>query len=329
MVPHQAVRARLATAVLVAVTLSAGCATAKRKKQEAIYGPTESVIEVIAVLRRHISDDTYRFPPPTDFTGRNVYRASLLRLENMEHLHAGHLRAGHLDASMAFAKGRALERLRGYDLAAQHYRSAATREGVLQEPARQAAVFCDDLHRATALGPDLVDPLSAEAALPLDAEAAVAGWDERERRLTDLLDRAGKKVPVHYGFIVKEEIERTDVARARYFAALRHALPGGQVRAIAEAQRVIMRHAASKEYNRHVIDLADLYADLAEEYVEANPPHSLRFDPPSFHELVESASRLYQTVASRDGSPEKLEAARRFEAFLAFTLRVDSGRFSQ
>jgi hypothetical protein len=34
-------------------------------------------------------------------------------------------------------------------------------------------------------------------------------------------------------------------------------------------------------------------------------------------------------VASEDGTPEKLQAARRFEAFLAFTLKVDRDRFTQ
>jgi hypothetical protein len=71
---------------------------------------------------------------------------------------------------------------------------------------------------------------------------------------------------------VKEEIERTDVARADYFAALRRLLPDGDVRAAAERQRVVMRHPDSKNSSRQVLALAALYADLAEEYVDANPP---------------------------------------------------------
>ena len=71
------------TAVAMLVAL-AGCASTREKREAALYSPTESVIEVIAVLRRHVPDDTYRLPPATDFGGRNVYRASLLRLENLE-----------------------------------------------------------------------------------------------------------------------------------------------------------------------------------------------------------------------------------------------------
>ena len=65
-----------------------GCSTAQKKKLEAHYGPSESVLEVVATLRRHVPDDTYRFPPATDFTGRNVYLSTLLRLESIERMHA-------------------------------------------------------------------------------------------------------------------------------------------------------------------------------------------------------------------------------------------------
>ena len=68
----------------LALSATTGCATLEQKQADATYAPTESVIEVVAVLRRHVPDDTYRFPPAKDFSGRNVYRASLLRLENLD-----------------------------------------------------------------------------------------------------------------------------------------------------------------------------------------------------------------------------------------------------
>jgi ribonuclease D len=127
---------------------------------------------------------------------------------------------------------------------------------------------------------------------------------------------------------VKEVVERTVVTRALYFVARRNLDPDGNVRALAELQRVVTRHRESKNANRHMLALADLYAAMAKEYVEARPPESLLFDPPAFQELVDSASQLYEAVANQDGTPEKLEAARRLEAFLAFTLRVDRDRFT-
>ena len=129
-------------------------------------------------------------------------------------------------------------------------------------------------------------------------------------------------------FLVSEEIERSDVARARYFVGMRQALPDGDVRAVAELQRVVMRHQESKNLNRHMLALADVYADLAQEYAEAHPPEGLHFDPVRFQELVDAGSMLYEMVANKDGTPEKLEASRRLEAFLAFALRVDHDRFT-
>jgi hypothetical protein len=153
----------------------------------------------------------------------------------------------------------------------------------------------------------------------------VGRFDERIAALETI---GASEKDTQYAFIVKEEIERTDVARADYFAALRQLLPDGDVRAAAERQRVVMRHPDSKNSSRHLLALAELYADLAEEYVDANPPETLRFDPARFQELIDTAARVYEMVAARDGTPEKLEASRKLEAFLAFALRVDRDRFT-
>ena len=129
--------------------------------------------------------------------------------------------------------------------------------------------------------------------------------------------------------MIREELERADLARAGYFEARRQTTDNGDVRSLAERQRLVTRHRESKNANRHLLGLADLYATLAQEYVAARPPESLWFDPPVFQDLVDGAAKLYEVVANQDGTPEKLEAARRLEAFLAFTLRVDRDRFSR
>src|SRR5499426_2930606 len=97
------------------------------------YRPAENVLEVVAVLRAHVDDDTYRFEAARDFTGRNVYRSSLLRLESMERVHAEALHAGRLGGVRAFAQGRARERLRAFALAAGEYRLAAERDAELAD----------------------------------------------------------------------------------------------------------------------------------------------------------------------------------------------------
>lgn len=317
-------RIRRSSAALGAAVAALACATTPDPDPR--YRPAENVLEVVAVLRAHVPDDTYRFEPARDFTGRNVYRSSLLRLESMELVHADALRAGHLDGVIAFGKGRSLERLRAFDLAAGEYQLAAALDPDLAEAALESAGLCEALSEASALGIDLGQV--SEATATVDGEElarVISAFDERSARLEALAqDVEGS----HYTPVVREEIERTDQARAQYFASLRKALPDGDVRAVAELQRVVTRHRDSKNTSRHILALARLYEDLATEYVEANPPQGLLFDPGRFQELVDSASRLYETVAEQDGRPEKLEASRRLEAFLAFALRVDHDRFT-
>jgi hypothetical protein len=314
-------RAGLPTLV---AALALGCAGAASDPR---FDPSESVLEVVAVLRRHVPDDTYRFEPAVDVTGRNVYRASLVRLENLERVHADALRSGYLDDVIAFAKGRALERLRSFELAAEAYRRAAAREGVLEPEALRGAALCDALAEAARIGFDLERPLAADAnAGPASADEALAAFDQRVALLEAMApDVEGS----HYAHVVREEIERADMARARWFDAVRLLAPDGNVRALAERQRLVVRHRESRLHNRHLLALADLYADVAAEYVEAHPPEGLLFDSPTFQELAESAARLYEVVANQDGTSEKLEAQQRLEAFLAFTLRVDRDRFTR
>ncbi len=297
-----------------------GCSS--HKAPDPRYRPAENILEVIAVLRRHVADDTYRFEPARDFTGRNVYRSSLLRLESLEHVHADALRAGHMNGAIAFAKGRALERLRAFDLAAEEYRIAADREASLKVEALRSADVCDALHRADR--PEEPPDRAANPAPP-NPDAYLRDFEER----IAVLDRVARAAEgTHHVPVIEEEVEYADQARAHWFVARRSVLPDGNLRAVSELQRLVVRHGESKNVNRHLLALADLYSDLAVEYADANPPASVRFDPVRFQELVDGASRLYEIVAGKDGTPEKLEAARRLEAFLAFALRIDHDRFT-
>ena len=319
----------LGLGLCASLLLSLACTSLQTKKLEATYGPTESIIEVVAVLRRHVPDDTYRFPPATDFTGRNVYRSSLLRLENIERIQADPLRSGYMDPVINFAKARALERLRAYELASLHYQRVAERTGELQDPARTSASVCRRIVDALSVGIHLENPLDPPARSPgrevADPQAVVAELEERVALFLFLHDELEGN---YMQAVVAEEIERADEVRAGYFVNRRHIFADGALLAVTELQRVVSRHAASKNRLRHMIALANLYDDLAREYVGASPPESLDFDPAQFQDLIDPAAQLYESVAAHDGTPEKLEAARRLEALLAFTLQVDSDRFS-
>lgn len=324
-----------------------GCQTFSARQKEAQYSPTEGVLEAVAVLRRHVPDDTYRFPPARDFTGRNVYRASLLRLEALERAESAALESGYMDGVIAFAKARALERLRAYDLAAQHYREGARLSNELRAAALASAEVCERLDQAIRIGIDFVDPVSEGGvpARPIEPDAVRTALDDRVTRLSILLDEladeardrdaapaAGETEPVdrrHYRWIAQEEIEHADMVRSRYFVEIRHVVPDGTVVALQELQRVATRHGASKNRLRHLMGLADFYADLAREYLDAVPPESLVFDPARFRELADAAIQLYELIGSHDGRPEKLEATRNLEAFLALTLHIDADRFDR
>lgn len=309
-----------------------GCTPYTKMRAEAIYDPAESLTEIVSVLRRHIPDDTYRFPPGRDFTGRNVYRATLLRLENIERIHRDGLRSGYMDAVIAFSKARSLERLRGFDLAAHLYREAARKDKELRDEALRSANVCEAIHAAIQIGIDLPDPVAyGVSPLSMDTDAVVVQLDRRIAELVHIMDGldASHRPDSHYRAVIRQEIERADVVRSHYFLALRHVIPDGAIRSVSELQKLLTRHGASQNRRRHMLELADLYAAISREYVLAVPPESLRFDPPKFQELVDAAADLYRTVAAQDGTSEKLEATRRLEAFLAFTLRVDRDRFAQ
>lgn len=315
-------------AMIFVLGASQGCSTFSKKQAEARYGPSEGILETVSVLRRHVPDDTYRFPPATDFSGRNVYRASLLRLESLQRAEADAIRSGYMDDVIAFSKARALERLRAFDLAAQHYRRSAELSSELHDHAIESAIICERIDAAVKIGIDVVDPLAegSVAALPLDSAAVRLELDERVARLSELLDEVEA---THYRWIVQEEIERADWIRAQYAVAIRFVVDDGTVLALQELQRVATRHGASKNRLRHLLRLADFYEVLCREYLVAVPPESLNFDPAKFLELADATTQLYELVASNDGSPEKLEATRSLEAFLALTLTIDADRFDR
>ncbi len=320
-----AAAARFVLSLLLASAVTSGCRSTPEPDPR--YRPSESLLEVMAVLRRHVPDDTYHFEAARDFTGRNVYRASLLRLENLQEVHAEALRSGYMDDVIAFARGRALERLRAFDLAAASYGVAAKIEGPLQSDARESQAICEALVEAAEIRPDEAPIPKESGAAPQAVEraAVVALFGRRVVFLEALL---GDAEGTHYAFVIREEIERAEIRRARFLRDTRRLYADGDVRALAALQQLVSSHRESKNANRHLLALADLYAELAVEYVESHPPEGLRFDPPRFEELVEAAARLYEAITNQDGAPEKLEAARRLEAFLAFTLKVDRDRFS-
>jgi hypothetical protein len=300
-------------ALLAAAALGA-CARAPQP--DPLYQPTQNLLEALAVLRLHVDDDTYRFEPARDFTGRDVYRASLDRLESLEAIHREKIQTGYLLDVILFAKGRAFERTRDYDLAQRNYERVTRMDSPLAESARSAAEICTGLDAAIRSEPD-----SAAT-----ASQALERFAERRRRLVELRTRT---TDTHYAHVADEEIERLDLARARYFGARAALDPGLEALALQQFQTLVREHPQSKNRHRNLLATADFYAELARRYTEAVPPASVGFDPATFEEYAHGAIRLYESVAQQDGTAEKLEATRKLEAFLAFRMGMSQGAGAQ
>jgi hypothetical protein len=294
---------RLGALCLIAALLA--CATAPSPDDAS----TQDVLEVVAVLRLHVDDDTYRFPPARDISGLNVYRASFERLESAETAHADKLATGYLSDVIWFAKARALERIGEYKLAQLHYARVAELDSELAEPARTGQSVCQRLLAAVTPVPGADDGPQQVADL----------YSARRQSLTALRKEVG---PEHWRFPIEEEIERGDADEASYFAARALADPRLEATALQRAQQQVELHKESKNRNRHLLALADLYAALSRRYAERFPPSSLGFDTATFDEYAHDAARVYEVVAQQDGTVEKLEAAHKLEAYLSYTLQV-------
>ena len=67
-----------------------------RRDATGATAPYEDLIEVLATLTWHLRDDVYRFPPPKDPTGHDLYKLSLARLRELgEALPGPHARRHH------------------------------------------------------------------------------------------------------------------------------------------------------------------------------------------------------------------------------------------
>jgi hypothetical protein len=298
---------RIRVALACALLLAAGCSSPPL--QDPRYRATESVLEVVSALRLHIDEDTYRRPAARDFTGKNIYRASFSRLENLEATYASKLRSGYMQDVIWFGMARSVERVQGYDLAAKLYARVAALDSELAPLAKEGQRLCERLRDVT----------SQEPAADAPAQQALDVFARRAAALEKMLAETGE---THFAFMVREELERTDWDRARYFAARRRLEPRLDTTALQAHQDLVQNHPESKNRNRNLLELARFYEELARDYVQACAPVALCFDPATFDEFVFGAQRIYESVAQQDGAIEKIEAARRLEALIAFVLQV-------
>jgi hypothetical protein len=290
---------RLGLGVLAAVLASrpalAGDATGA-------LAPYEDVLTVVADLTWHLHDDVYRFPAPRDPTGHDLYQLVLHRLENWEQRYPGRMR----DVT-TFARAEVLERLREYRRAADAYRQVVPLDSPLSPRARDASARAGTFADAAALpeeGPDFEATLAA-LKKKLDAWSALVARD----------------TGTPYESLARVEEERVERLAAEQVVSHRRLLEDGDTTAERALRFLIEKHADSKELPAHILRLADLYADLARDYVETHD-RPLAFDEDEFVQRADRALDTYRKVGTWDGSPTKPEAQARFAAFDAYKTAV-------
>jgi hypothetical protein len=277
--------------LLAAAPATAGDATGA-------HAPYEDLVQVLADLTWHLQDDTYRFPPPKDPTGHDLFQLSLRRLENWEKRYPGRMK----DVT-SFGRAEALERLGAYGRAADLYRQVAASESPLatkaREGARRAAAFAE----AAGLperGPDFEGTLEA-LRKKLDAWGAL------------VQQTAGTP----YQSLALVEEERLERLASRLVVEHRRAIEQGDVTAERSLRFLIEKHVESKQLPAYIVALGDLYADFARDYAVAHE-RPLEFDEMEFVARTDRALDMYRKVATWDGSREKPEAQGRFTALDAW-----------
>jgi hypothetical protein len=292
-------RRLLALALLTTILAPRG---ARAGNATGAFAPYEDVLQVLADLTWHLRDDTYRFAPPKDPTGHDLYHLSLERLENWEKRYPGRFRD-----VVTYGRAEALERLGEYHTAAGLYGQVAALPSPLAPRARDAAGRAAAFATAAALpesGPDF------------DATLGV---------LRRKLDAWGALVPrqagTPYEALALVEEERLERVAATEVVTHRRALDDGTATAERALRFLIDKHAESKELPAHILRLANLYADEARDYADDHE-RPLAFDEGEFVRRANRALDTYRKVATWDGVTVKPEAQARFTAFDAYRARV-------
>jgi len=293
---------RMRTAIGALLIVLAVARAAPAGDATGAFAPYEDLLEVLADLTWHLRDDTYRFPPPKDPTGHDLYQLALRRLENWEKRYPGRLR----DVT-GFARAEALEHLGEYQPAADLYRQVAALPSPLAEPARQGA--------------ERAGVFAGAAALPEDAPEAAGALGALRRKLDawgTVVARYGG-TPWEPGALAEEE--RLEATAARLVVEQRRALEEGPTAAERALRFLVQKHADSKELPGHILRLADFYAELAREYVQSHE-RPLAFDEDEFVRQADRALDTYRKVSTWDGAREKPEAQARFAALDAYKTAV-------
>jgi tetratricopeptide (TPR) repeat protein len=280
-----------------------GCSTflARAPEEPTASATTESLTAVVAELKLHMRDDTYRFDRAVTEDGRNVYAVALWKLDRIAALRSRPADGWeNADYVIEFARGKALERQRRYGDALAAYRRVEDSGSLLGDAARErAAVMERFAAAATAPEPRFATP-----------EEELRFLDER----LELWRRIGLDL---YGqpqeSLAREEAEAWEILRVDWYER-----SGDLELALAACRSLIERNRESKLYASHLLRLGDLYADAARrEKLQARARLS-DFDAERYDVLLDQAFAAYELAGEDHKSALRREARTRIAALLAY-----------
>ncbi len=267
------------------------------------YVTEEDLLKVVTEFQRVSGKDSYRFSIPKDVTGANVYKATLIRLQDYEAKHPGAY-----PELIAFTRGRAYEGLHEYTKAQEQYQLVSQTRHPLK--AEAAAAVETLAHFQEVRQRPLASTTPLDYLKSLDEQ--IQSWQELAKQY------AGTR----YEALAREEEERLDQAKVAFLLINRYRLEDGNESVVLAYSQLIDKHKESKNNYLYQLEFADFYVTLAQEYVAQTDPQSLQFDTNVFEELGRNALRLYAQVAQEDGIIEKLEAKGKLEALEAYMAKI-------
>ena len=290
----------LVTPVLVCTT---GCASLSRLTGSAASAPTgdDSLTRVVAELKLHLRDDTYRYDRATTDDGRNVFAVALWKLDRIAALRARPQEQWeNADFVIEFARGKALEKLRRYSEAEAAFEHVAQSGSLLGDSAAERAHVVEAFVEASARP---AEPFASPEEERVFIESRIGRWRE--------LAQGTESAPE--GSLALEEVEAWQVMKVDWNAR------GDRLEeAIAACEALLEGNRDSKLFAKHLLRLGDLYAASARRAELQSRANLQNLDPSHYESLVDQAFSAYELAAEDRRPALRREARSRIDALLAY-----------
>ena len=272
----------------------------QRNPSAALAPEAHTLTLIVSELQMHVHDDTYRTSRAVTAAGRDVFDMSLWRIERAQERRSRNPEQWeNVDIVLAYARARALERLRRYGEAWEAYERVADAGSLLAEPATKAG---DVMRRFARYAGGSGDPAGG-------TEAELAHLDGRIKRWREL---AWESHGTSYQVLALEEAEAWEMLRVDWVEG------NGEIQAALTAcRRLVERNHQSKLYAKHLIRLGDLYAEAARRERLRSRAKLAPLDAGRYEGFLDHAFSAYELAGEERKAGPRREAQLKIEALLA------------